>query len=63
MKVCGWCGNPVEGVAQINDTWYCHPDDETKPDCYAMAQHVEAQHHHEPGDSTPFCLACFILDR
>lgn len=35
--ICKRCGEPVDGYAKINDDWYCHPDDESKPDCYSEA--------------------------
>jgi hypothetical protein len=35
--ICAQCGQPVDGYASINDDWYCHPDDEDKPDCYSLA--------------------------
>lgn len=42
---CGRCGkDPAEGVAQINDAWYCHGDwtQSYKPTCYEIAQMGQA---------------------
>lgn len=37
---CKRCGkNPAEGFASIGDDWYCHPDDESEPDCYTLTLH------------------------
>jgi hypothetical protein len=41
-RVCALCGKPAQGYAQINDDWFCHPDDESLPDCYAMAQQLDS---------------------
>lgn len=37
-RACARCGaTPPDGYARINSAWYCHPDDEDKPDCYSLA--------------------------
>lgn len=33
---CARCGEPIDGLGIINAKRYCHPDDETKPDCYTL---------------------------
>jgi hypothetical protein len=34
--VCGRCGQPPRGFAQINEVRYCH-DDSQRPSCYELA--------------------------
>jgi hypothetical protein len=37
-KRCGICGrDPAAGFAKINDTWYCHGDEDPEPTCYMRA--------------------------
>jgi hypothetical protein len=38
-RKCGWCGkDPAEGVASVNDTFYCHGDEDPEPTCYMRSQ-------------------------
>lgn len=36
MKKCSHCFRSMNGFAQINDDWLCHPDDEGALDCYTL---------------------------
>lgn len=36
-ETCGLCRNPATGLASINDTRYCHGDDDAAPTCYEVA--------------------------
>jgi hypothetical protein len=39
--ICGRCSQRIDGYASASrqgaQVFYCHPDDETKPDCYTLA--------------------------
>lgn len=39
-RICKRCGEPADGYAQINDDWFCHPDDEARPDCYSLTRFI-----------------------
>jgi len=48
---CGHCGRMTGdyegGSAQYNWTHLCHPNTDTRPDCYRL---VSMEHHHVPCD-------------
>ncbi len=35
--LCGWCEQPIRGLASIGDIAYCHPDAVSGPSCYEQA--------------------------
>ncbi len=49
-RICAHCGKPMDGFASMGDKWLCHPDDESKPDCYHL---VTCYYHPMPCPDCP----------